>query len=915
MIDSRTLRLLVAAAVLLGGLDAGGRALAAARLDAESGSLTAGAAVAGLALAVLVTAAGVRPGSLRLVLPALLLAVIGDVIAFRLRLSAPATVPTGGGVTAAVAVAVFCVTVVTVRDVSRCAVLARPAGLIGLLLMLMPLVPHLGREIGGARIWIAAPGGGGLAPGEIGRVLLLLGVAGELSRLVPALAATTGPVRRALHPSSHLTPLLALPAAGVALMLVERDLGPAAIVLASVGLTLTIVTGRHRFGAIAAAALTLAVLLGALLPGRLHTRVLDVVDPFRHEGGGPVQAGLGRLGSAWGGWDGVGLGGGLAGRDGAIPAQASDYALAFWSEETGMLGLTLLIALLAVLLTEAWRVAARTRAGFDAYASVGACTLLTVQTVWVCGAALGWLPLTGVVTPLVSNGGSSRVAIALTLALLVCAHDPHGVPGRVAPRPDLRLDHRLEARLRLAALGAAAALLAIVLATSVRLASSATELSRRADNPMRAWSTLDRGPIVSSDGAVLAETFGAASLDRVHRRAHDRELAGLLVGHARPFASGTGLEQAWGAMLRCGGSGQAPLRDPLGRTGALLVEGNPSQCEPAGLRLTLSLRVQAAARRAIGARPGAVVVLDPRTGGIVAAYGRAHSRRGEGSWRGSPLDLALAPGSTFKLVTAASALTAGVPTANPPAEGFQPVGGPWLPNAGGSACGGELEQALAASCNSSFARIATRVGSRRLARTAAALGFGQAPAVSGLPAASSTVFGDGARDQTLLASSGIGQGRVVATPLQMAQVAAAVAADGVLAQPHLVAAACARGETVKALRPRHRRVLAPRVAERLRRAMRVAVTGGTARRLRDAPGAWAAKTGTAEVPRLAQTHTPAGTAAWIVGAPTRAGVGLAVAVLVLPTPGHPAPAGGVDAADVLRRLAPQLPRGGARSTC
>lgn len=407
---------------------------------------------------------------------------------------------------------------------------------------------------------------------------------------------------------------------------------------------------------------------------------------------------------------------------------------------------------------------------------------------------------------------------------------------------------------------------------------------------------------------MLAFTVHPESLDRIVRRYREAPLAAGLVGHMSSTDAGTGVERAWGAMLRCGGSGQARLADSAGQLGVVRVIGDPARCRPADLELTLEASLQRAARAALGDRDGAVVVLDARSGALRAAYGRLGTSAEVGI-PAPPLMLSLAPGSTFKLVVAAAALRGGIEPDAPFARGYRPPGGRWLRNAGDELCGGNLDSILASSCNSAFAALGRRLGFPALVRTAARFGFGRADVVSGMPTAASSVGAGGHGDVDLLTSSAIGQGRVTATPLQIAEVGATIADDGMEPEARLVAAACVGDHAVARTRPRARRVLTPRVAAALAEATRAAVERGTGRVLADLPGRWAAKTGTAEIPRLRRVGTPAGSAAWMVAFPTSGRARrLVIAALVLPSVPAPLRQGAVDAGGVIHRLAGALMR-------
>jgi penicillin-binding protein A len=159
-----------------------------------------------------------------------------------------------------------------------------------------------------------------------------------------------------------------------------------------------------------------------------------------------------------------------------------------------------------------------------------------------------------------------------------------------------------------------------------------------------------------------------------------------------------------------------------------------------------------------------------------------------------------------------------------------------LENANGEACGGSLRTSFAESCNSVFAPLGARIGARRLVATAERFGFNRdlgllGAARSTIPAAAEV------GDDLAVGSTAIGQGKVLATPLLMALVAATIGERGVAVAPTLRLDA----------QPRRRRVTSPAVARTVRRFMRAVVTSGTGVAAAVPGVAVAGKTGTAEL--------------------------------------------------------------------
>ena len=176
------------------------------------------------------------------------------------------------------------------------------------------------------------------------------------------------------------------------------------------------------------------------------------------------------------------------------------------------------------------------------------------------------------------------------------------------------------------------------------------------------------------------------------------------------------------------------------------------------------------------------------------------------------------------------------PSSRYPVETAAVLEGVQLENANGEACGGTLLEAFAESCNSVFAPLGARVGARRLVATAERFGFNRDPGLAGaarstLPAAAEI------GDDLAVGSTAIGQGQVLATPLLMAGIAAAIGERGSSAAP-----------TLRAGTPPHRRrVVSRAVARTIRRFMRRVVTSGTGVSAAIPGVAVAGKTGTAEL--------------------------------------------------------------------
>lgn len=408
------------------------------------------------------------------------------------------------------------------------------------------------------------------------------------------------------------------------------------------------------------------------------------------------------------------------------------------------------------------------------------------------------------------------------------------------------------------------------------------QLAQDPRNPrlLLAEERVHRGAILDRHHGPLAKTeLRTGRLVRVYPTG---PLFAHLVGYRNLRLGKTGLEAAQDAVL-LGVKGRTPwdaFQDalaPRGRWGLDIV-------------LTVDPDVQRAAYEALNRRAGAVVALDPRDGAVLALVSTpAFDPNGvEQAWEALRKDASspllnrathgrYPPGSTFKVVTMAAALSRKVATPKTPfsCPGFVVVRGQRITDGEGRAHGWvTLEDALVVSCNVAFVQLGLRIGGETLREVAAAFGIGrrlpfELPTDPGHLPTPSEVAGDGA------AQMAFGQGSLLVTPLHMAVVAATIARGGVLPKPYVVAEVrTPEGETVE----RHRqetgeRILASEVAEILRGTMVEVTRRGTGRAAAIPGVAVAGKTGTATSPDGAP-H------AWFIGFAPAYAPRVAVAVLV-----------------------------------
>jgi len=365
---------------------------------------------------------------------------------------------------------------------------------------------------------------------------------------------------------------------------------------------------------------------------------------------------------------------------------------------------------------------------------------------------------------------------------------------------------------------------------------------------------VERGVILSADGVELAvnRKEGGYYLREYPQGA----ITSPWLGYNSLQYGRAGVERVYNDEL----SGQAGILGVMSYWDTILGR----QHRGADLRLTIDMAVQGVAAEALGRRKGAVVALDPRSGAILAmvSYPRYDPNRLEELWEeinsdaGRPLlnratQGLYPPGSVFKTVVAAAALETKTVTQETAFDdtGSVLIGGFQVDNYGNKVYGEhDFADAFASSINTTFAKIGAEMGGGVLAEFASRFGFGQD---SPWPLAeSSSRFPDaGGMDDAHVAQASYGQGQVLATPLQIALTAAAIANGGTVMKPYLVDQVIGYPNTVlKTTDPE--KWLAPisgETAATLRDLMVEVVNRGTGTAAALSSVQVAGKTGTAEV--------------------------------------------------------------------
>lgn len=290
----------------------------------------------------------------------------------------------------------------------------------GLVLLLLPLLPGLGRTINGSRIWISL-GPLNFQPGEAAKIALALFFAGYLVERRELLALSTfrlGPLH--LPDPKHLGPVLIAWFVSLGIMTLQRDLGSSLLFFVLFVVMLWVATGRTTYLTLGGTLFLAGAVFAWTQFSHVRARVEIWLDPW------PVarDAGYQIVESAYALADGGIAGTGIAlGTPTRIPEVETDFIFVAIGEELGLLGATAVLCAYLLMVGAGLRIATRADSAFDTLLATGLTTLLGVQAFIIIGGITRTLPLTGVTLPFVSYGGSSLVLNYVLLALLLRISD------------------------------------------------------------------------------------------------------------------------------------------------------------------------------------------------------------------------------------------------------------------------------------------------------------------------------------------------------------------------------------------------------------------------------------------------------------------------------------------------------------
>lgn len=331
-----------------------------------------------------------------------------------------------------VGVAAFAFVVSSLKDHRQLARYGYISGLAGLVLLAIPaFLPHKFSEQNGAKIWIRLPGFS-IQPAEFSKILLLIFFSAVLvAKRGLFTSAGKHVLGMDLPRPRDLAPLLAAWVISVGVMIFEKDLGTSLLLYASFLVVVYLATQRFSWVAIGLALFALGSVAAYYVFDHVRVRVQTWLDPFADPDGNGYQMVQSLFSFATGGIFGTGLGNG---QPDTVPAASTDFIVAAFGEELGLVGLAGILMLYTIVIIRGLRTAIAVRDSFGKLLAAGLSSTLAIQLFIVVGGVTKLIPLTGLTTPWMSYGGSSLLANYVLLAILVRVSHAARRPFRARPR-------------------------------------------------------------------------------------------------------------------------------------------------------------------------------------------------------------------------------------------------------------------------------------------------------------------------------------------------------------------------------------------------------------------------------------------------------------------------------------------------
>lgn len=805
------------------------------------------------------------PGADPAILP-ITFALSGIGIAFVTRLSPD--LAEGQVVWLFVGIACMIATLALSKNIEKIANYKYTLMIIGFALLLSPLVPGIGQEIYGSRIWLSI-GGFSFQPGEVAKVVIVLFLAGYLAKnreLLSVFTLRIGPFR--LPDIRTLAPMLLMWLVSLLIVVFERDLG-SAVVFFFVFLAMLYVATGKKFYLVVGFMLIGVGMVGAYFGfSHVQVRVQNWLDPFSNAQTTGYQLVQAIFSIADGDLFGCGIGRGLCDQ---IPVVESDFIFAAIAEEIGLLGAAGVLLLYLSFAIRGFATAARAKSDFASFVAAGLTTTIVLQAFIIVGGVTRLIPLTGLTLPFMSQGGSSLLASFISVGFLLrCGDEATGVEEEMTSGTGIIGSNSILGRVALGKrltntiiLFSLAFVVLVANLTMIMVVQAKDYQSMSSNNHTIAKeANVKRGAVTTYDGVVLAESV--ENEDGTYSRVYPAgDLASQVVGYYSQTYGTSGIESSQNETLQ-GSRSYATWSDALAALSGSTQVGND-------VVLTLNSTIQQAAQDALNGYTGACVVIDPNTGAILAMassptydasdFESVLDGTSTNSESGVLLNRATqslyAPGSTFKIVSLAAALENNIATEDTvySSPGTIDIGGAAVTNFDSTSYGSQtLEQATWTSSNTVFGQLGVQIGADLLVETADDFGFDTQVSFD-LPTAMSLMTDPSKMSEWETAWAAAGQPVGAHTTLgpytsvlQMAMVGCAIANDGEIMQPYLVQSVYnSNGErSYNAESSLFKKAVSETTANRVKEVLKGVVEYGTGTAAQISGVEVAGKTGTAE---------------------------------------------------------------------
>ncbi len=677
--------------------------------------------------------------------------------------------------------------------------------IIGFLLLLSPLIPGVGVEMYGSRIWLSVAGFS-FQPGEIAKLIIVLFLAGYLAQNREMLSVFTwrvGPFR--LPDIRSLLPLLIMWGISMVIVIFEKDLGSAIVFFFVFLMMIYVATGKKFYIISGIILLAIGCVAAYALFDHVQTRVSIWIDPFADAQDTGYQLVQALYSLADGGLFGVGVGNGLASM---IPVVESDFIFVDIAEEIGLIGAAGVLLLFLCFAIRGFVTAARAKSDVSSFVAVGLTSIIAIQAFIIVGGVTRLIPLTGLTLPFISQGGSSLVASFIAVGFLLrCGDEGTGVGTEITSATTTMHANSVLGRVALGkrltyGMIFCAVLFALLVANlTVIMVVQADYYKNLPSNnhTIAKEAQSERGTISTYDGVVLAQSVPQE--DGTYERIYPAgDLASHVVGYTSTRYGSAGIESAYASTLK-GEENYASWMDVINSAAGTNTTGND-------VTLTLNSTIQQAAQDAIAGEKGACVVIDPETGAVLAMASAPtydagdienvletaaeNPDSGDSELVNRATSALYSPGSTFKMITLSTALEDGIATEDTvfSSPGTIEIDNGTVSNFGQTDYGDiTLARATEVSSNTVFGQLGVEIGAEKLVQGAESFGF-DTDIDFPLPLSTSLMAdpSDMSEWATAWAAAGepVGNAGPNATVLEMALVGCAIANEGAIMQPYLV---------------------------------------------------------------------------------------------------------------------------------